>query len=39
MALANNLSLADAEEAVGDAFIKIWHSAGRCRYHGIVPKY
>ena len=39
MALANNLSLADAEEAVGDAFMKIWHSAGRYRDQGIEPKY
>lgn len=39
MALANNLSLADAEEAVGDAFMKVWNSARRYHDQGIEPKY
>ncbi len=39
MALANNLSFADAEETVGDAFMKVWSSAGRYQDQGIEPKY
>ncbi len=39
MALANSLSHADAEEAVSDAFVKIWHSAGKYQDLGIEPKY
>lgn len=39
MALANSLSYADAEEAASDAFVKIWHSAGKYQDLGIEPKY
>ena len=39
MALANSLSRADSEEAVGDAFLKIWGSAGKYEDVGIDPKY
>lgn len=39
MAVANSLSHADCEEAVGDAFLKVWHSAGQYEDLGIEPKY
>ena len=39
MALANSLSHADSEEAVGDAFLKIWSSASKYEDFGIDPKY
>ena len=39
MAIANSLSHADSEEAVGDAFLKIWSSAGKYEALGIDPKY
>lgn len=39
MALSNSLSHADSEEAVGDAFLKIWSSAGKYEDLGIDPKY
>ena len=39
MALANSLSHADSEEAVGDAFLKIWSSAAKYEDLGIEPKY
>jgi len=39
MAVANSLSHADSEEAVGDAFLKIWSSASRYADLGIDPKY
>lgn len=39
MAFANSLSPADGEEAVSDAFVKIWHSAGLYQDYGIEPKY
>lgn len=39
MALADSLSRADSEEAVGDAFLKIWSSAGKYEDVGIDPKY
>ena len=39
MAVANSLSHADGEEAVGDAFLKIWSSANKYEYVGIDPKY
>jgi RNA polymerase sigma-70 factor (ECF subfamily) len=39
MAFANSLSRADSEEAVGDAFIKIWHSAANYKDHGLDAKY
>lgn len=39
MAVANSLSHADCEEAVGDAFLKIWNSASKYEDLGINPKY
>ena len=39
MAVANSLSHADSEEAVGDAFLKVWSSAGKYEDLGIEPKY
>ena len=39
MAVANSLSHADSEEAVGDAFLKIWSSASKYENLGIDPKY
>ena len=39
MALANSLSHADSEEAVADAFLKIWTSAVKYQDLGIDPKY
>lgn len=39
MAIANSLSHADSEEAVGDAFLKIWSSANKYEDLGIDPKY
>lgn len=39
MALANSLSHADSEEAVADAFVKVWHSARQYQDVGIEPKY
>ena len=39
MALFNSLSHADCEEAVGDAFLKIWSSASKYEDLGIDPKY
>ena len=39
MAVANSLSQADSEEAVADAFLKIWSSAIKYRDLGIDPKY
>ncbi len=39
MAIANSISLADCEEAVSDAFLKIWSSASRYEDFGIAPKY
>lgn len=39
MAFANSLSRADSEEAVGDAFVKIWHSAANYKDHGLDAKY
>lgn len=39
MALANSLSRADSDEAVGDAFVKIWHSAANYRDHGLDARY
>lgn len=39
MAVANSLSHADCEEAVGDAFLKIWNSASKYQDLGIDPKY
>ena len=39
MAVANSLSHADSEEAVGDAFLKVWGSAGKYEDLGIEPKY
>lgn len=39
MAVANSLSQADSEEAVGDAFLKIWSSAHKYEDLGIDPKY
>lgn len=39
MAVANSLSHADCEEAVGDAFLKIWNSAAKYEDVGIDPKY
>ena len=39
MAVANSLSHADSEEAVGDAFFKIWSSASKYEDIGIDPKY
>ena len=39
MALSNSLSHADCEEAVGDAFLKIWSSASKYEDLGIDPKY
>jgi len=39
MAFANSLSSADSEEAVNDAFVKIWHSAGKYQDFGLEPKY
>jgi RNA polymerase sigma-70 factor, ECF subfamily len=39
MALSNSISHADCEEAVGDAFLKIWSSASKYEDFGIDPKY
>lgn len=39
MAYANSLSPADCEEAVSDAFVKIWHSAGKYQDFGLDAKY
>lgn len=39
MAVANSLSHADSEEAVADAFLKIWTSAVKYENLGIDPKY
>ena len=39
MAVANSLSQADSEEAVADAFLKIWSSAAKYQDLGIDPKY
>ena len=39
MAIANSLSHADSEEAVGDAFLKIWISSNKYEDIGIDPKY
>lgn len=39
MAVANSLSRADSEEAVADAFLKIWTSAVNYENLGIDPKY
>lgn len=39
MAIANSLSHADSEEAVADAFLKIWNSANKYEDFGIDPKY
>ena len=39
MAVANSLPQADGEEAVGDAFLKIWSSASKYEDFGIDPKY
>ena len=39
MALSNSLSHADCEEAVGDAFLKIWRSVSKYEDLGIDPKY
>lgn len=39
MAIANSLSHADSEEAVSDAFLKVWDSAGKYTDLGIEPKY
>lgn len=39
MAFANSLSRADCEEAVNDAFVKIWHSAGKYQDVGLEAKY
>ena len=39
MAIANLLTHADSEEAVGDAFLKIWTSASQYKDYGIDPKY
>lgn len=39
MALANSLSRADSEEAVSNAFIKVWRSAAHYKDTGIDPKY
>ena len=39
MAVANSLSHADSEEAVEDAFLKIWTSANKYEDLGIDPKY
>lgn len=39
MALANSLSRADSDEAVSDAFIKIWNCAANYKDHGIDVKY
>lgn len=39
MAVANSLSHADCEEAVADAFLKIWTSAVKYQDLGIEPKY
>ena len=39
MALANSLSRADSEEAVSNAFIKVWRSAAHYKNMGIDPKY
>ena len=39
MAVANSLSHADSEEAIGDAFLKIWGSASKYEDLGIDPKY
>ena len=37
--LANNLSFADAEDAVGYACMKLWSGAGRYHDQAIEPKY
>lgn len=39
MAAANSLPRADCEEAVSDAFLKVWHSAAQYQDLGIEPKY
>lgn len=39
MALANSLTRADSEEAVSDAFVKIWHSAANYKDNGLDAKY
>jgi RNA polymerase sigma-70 factor (ECF subfamily) len=39
MAFANSLSSADGEEAVNDAFVKIWHSADKYQDLGLDAKY
>jgi len=39
MAVANSLSHADSEEAVSDAFLKVWASAAKYHDLGIEPKY
>lgn len=39
MALANSLSRADSDEAVSDAFVKIWNSAASYKDHGLDAKY